>query len=349
MKRTQKQPHELSLLELLQEVESRTCTETIPADQQQSMEQVMIHILQACAKTREHLLPRQDIEEIRGQAHVKRALEAAAAGRHSILLVGPPGAGKARLARTVPSLLPTTSLPYPLREPPSSIGRNAFIGDQTMPGELILAHGGMLLLKDLDTFDLSLLTLLAQTVKTQVISLPSQEGGLVLPGQFLLVATVKPCPCGFSGDPVRACLCSVEEIARYRLRIQEVVRTCFDIEIEVPLTGEEILSTRPEESSARIRQRVEAAHEMQKGRHTGTTHLWVNADLGSADEVRYYCPLDSPGEQLLKAALRQLQLSPRQTLRVQGVARTIADLAGSPVIQAKHVAEAIQYVSRFIR
>ena len=152
MNRTQKQPHELSLLELLQEVQSRTRIETIPADQQQPLTQMMLTILQACAKTIERPLPGQDIREIRGQAHVKWALEMSAAGRHNILLVGPPGAGKALFARTVPSFLPTTSLPYPLREPPSSIGRNAFIGDPTMPGELTLAHGGVLLLKDLDTW-----------------------------------------------------------------------------------------------------------------------------------------------------------------------------------------------------
>ncbi len=349
MNTSEKQPHELSLLELLQEVESRTRTEALTADQQQAITQMTMNILQAYAKTIERPLSGQDIREIRGQTHVKRTLEVAAAGRHNILLVGPPGAGKALLARTVPSLLPTPSLPYPLREPPSNMSRNALIGDQTMPGELTLAHGGVLLLKDLDTFDLSFLSLLVRTVETQVISLPSQEGELVLPAQFLLIATVKPCPCGFWGDPVRVCLCSVEEIIRYRWRIREVVRTCFDIEIEVPLIGEEMPSSAPGESSAQIRQRVEVAREIQRERYAGATHLWVNADLGSADEVQQYCPLGVQGEQLLKAALRQLQLSPRQVLRVQAVARTIADLDESSAIQAYHLAEAIQYVSRFIR
>ncbi len=146
MKRIKKQPHELSLLELLQEARNRTSTEYISADQQHYITQMMIHILQANAKRMEHPFLAQDIQKIRGQAHVKRALEVSAAGQHNILLVGPSGAGKALLARTLPSLLPTTSLPYPFREPPSDIGRNAFLGDSATPGELTLAHGGVLFL-----------------------------------------------------------------------------------------------------------------------------------------------------------------------------------------------------------
>ena len=291
---------------------------------------------------RDSPLPVPDIQDIRGLAHVKRALEIAAAGGHNILLVGPPGTGKAYLARTLPSLLPTTSLPYPLREPPASIGRDTFLGDATTPGEVALAYGGVLLLRNLDAFDLSILTLLAQAVETQAISVPLQEGWAMLPVSFILAATLKPCPCGFAGDLARTCRCSMEEIVQYRLRIKEVVHTCFAIEIEVPLIGEKNLDPCPEESSARIRRSVEAARIMQQRRYTGTPRLRVNADLRSAEEVQRYCSLDAPGVELLTTALRQLHLSPQQVLRVQAVARTIADLAGSPVIPAIHLAEAIQ-------
>ncbi len=349
MNRIKKQPHELSLLELLQEVQNRTNTEDIAADQQQDIVQMLIHILQVYARRGEHPFLAQDIQKIRGQAHVKRALEVSAAGQHNILLVGPPGAGKALLARTLPSLLPTTSLPYSFREPPSDIGRNAFLGDSALPRELTLAHGGVLFLKDLDTFDLSLLTSLAQTVETQVTSVPLQEGYALFPAQFILEATIKPCPCGFSNDPAKECMCSAEEIAHYRQPFKETVRTCFALEIEVPLLVPEILSIYPEESSGEIRQRVEAARAIQRKRYVEEPHLRVNADLGSVDEVQQYCQIDSAGEQLLESALRQLNLTALQMLRLQTVARTIADLAGSPTITARHLAEAIQYLSRFAR
>jgi magnesium chelatase family protein len=348
MNRPRKRPPELSFLELLREVESRTRTEAIAADQQPALTQIALHLLQACAKTSERPLAGQDIQEIRGQAHTKRALEVAAAGRHNILLVGPPGAGKALLARTLPSLLPTASLPYPFREPPSSIGQNAFVGAPTAPGELTFAHGGVLFLKDLDTFDLSLLTSLVQAVETHVVPIPFREECVVLPAQFLLVATIKPCPCGFSGDSVTVCRCSVDEIEKFRQRYQEIVRTCFAIEIEVPRIGEEILSEHTEESSASMRQRVESARAIQQKRYAGETHLWVNADLRSADQVQHYCQIDAPGEELLKGAIRQLHLTSLEVLRVQGVARTIADLAESPLVAARYIAEAIQYLSRFV-
>jgi magnesium chelatase family protein len=349
MNKTHKQPHEPSLLELLRKVESRARTEAIAADQQQALMQITLRLLQAYAKTSEHLLPGQDIQEIRGQAHVKRALEIAAAGRHNILLVGPPGAGKALLARTLPSLLPATSQPYPFREPPSNIGQNAFVGTPAGPGELTLAQGGVLFLKDLDTFEQSLLTSLVQAVETHVVSIPFGEECVVLPAQFLFVATIKPCPCGFLGDSVTVCRCSVDEVEKFRLRYQEIIRTCFAIEIEVPRIGEEILRKHAEESSASMRQRVEAVGALQQRRYAGETHLWVNADLRSADQIQHYCQIDAPGKELLKGALRQLHLTPLQVLRVQAVARTIADLAESPIVTARDLAEAIQYLSRFVR
>lgn len=349
MARIKKQPQELSLLALLQEVQKRTNTEKLAADQRQHVIEMSLQILQAFASKMVSPSRVQDIQQIHGQAHVKRALEVAAAGRHNILLVGPPGAGKALLARTLPSLLPTVSLPHPLREPPAHIASNAFFGDTTLPGELLLAQGGVLLLKELAAFDLSLLTTFARIVETRTIAVPLQERYALLPTQFILEATIKPCPCGSSSDPAQKCFCSPEEIARYRQPLKEIVRTCFALEVEVSLIVPEILSTFPEESSGEIRQRVEAARAMQERRYTGQSHLQVNADLSTVDEVQRYCQIDAAGEQLLVSALRQLNLSVWQMLSLQAVARTIADLAASPTITARHLAEAIQYLSRFVR
>jgi magnesium chelatase family protein len=310
--------------------------------------QIMISILQTRAMTIEQPPPERDMCDIREQWHVKRALEVAAAGGHNILLVGPPGAGKAQLARTLVSLLPTTGLPYPLREPPSHIGKQAFVGEPSVLGELTLAHGGVLFLRDLDTFDLSLLAHLSQTIEKRVICVPLQEGCVISSAQFILVATVKPCPCGQSLDPVSTCLCSVEEIAQYRQRLKEVVRTCFAIEIEVPVIRKYCLIKHAEERSATIRQRVEMAREIQRKRYAQTMHLRVNAHLRSVDEVQQSCQMAEPAENLLKSAHRQLHLTPLEALRLQAVARTIADLADSPIITGKHFAEAIRYLSGLI-
>jgi magnesium chelatase family protein len=160
---------------------------------------------------------------------------------------------------------------------------------------------------------------------------------------------MKPCPCGLAGNPARPCRSSAQELAHYKQRIKEVIRSCFALQMDVPLLGEEILSHIPEESSATIRQRVEAAHAIQHRRYAQTTHLRVNADLRSVDEIQRYCQLDDAGEKLLKAALRQLHLTPLHVLRVQAVARTIADLADSPFIAIHHLAEALHYLSRLVR
>ena len=349
MTKTRHQFHTLSLEALLQQVRSLVSTTTIPPEQHQQLIQVISEILQACAQTTPSPLLGRDMQEIRGHSQVKRALEVAAAGGHPILLVGPVGAGKALLARTMPSLLPTTALPSLFREPSSCISWNDLVGDPTVAGTLSLTQGGVLFLKDLDTFDLPFLTSLAQATKTQVVSIPLQEGSVTLPAHFLLVATMKPCPCGWAGDPARTCRCSAEELVSYKQRFKEVLRSCFALQMDVPRLGEEILSHIPEESSATIRQRVEAARAIQHRRYTQTAHRQLNADLRLVDEIQQYCQLDDAGEKLLKAALRQLHLTPLHVLRVQAVARTIADLAGSPLIAVHHLAEALHYLSRLVR
>lgn len=344
MKRTTKQSHELSLMQLLQEVQHKMQTATLSVSQQQSLTEILLHIV---TETHIESFPRPDMQDIRGQAHVKRVLEVAAAGRHHILLVGPPGAGKAMLARTLPSLLPATGWLPPLRELDGTLREDALFGMSNISETLLLAQSGVLFLKELDTFAPSVLTLLTQTMETQYVS-SLEDGSILLPAMFLLVATINPCPCGYSGDPRRKCTCTEQAIIQYREPLKECVRTCFALEIEVPLIEEAITYPFPEESSASVRQRVEMARQCQQRRYVRVPHLWVNADLTLIDEVEHYCPLEADGKALLKEALHQLHLTPRQVVRVQTVARTIADLTASPTITARHLAEAIQYLSRFI-
>jgi magnesium chelatase family protein len=349
MTRTRHQIQILSQEALLQQIQSIVSTTTITPEQHQQLMQVISAILQACAQTTPLPLPTSDMQEIRGHNQVKRALEVAAAGGHPILLVGPAGAGKTLLARALLSLLPITALPSPFQEPSSNISWKDLVGDPTIPATLSLALDSVLFLKDLDTFDLPLLTSLAQTVETQVVSIPLQEGSVTLPAHFHLVATMKPCPCELAGNPARSCRCTAQELVSYRQRFKEVLRSCFALQMEVPRLGEEILSHIPEESSATIRQRVETARAIQHRRYAKTTHLRVNADLRSVEEIQQYCPLDDAGEKLLRSALRQLHLTPLHVLRVQAVARTIADLASSPLIAVHHLAEALHYLSRLVR
>jgi magnesium chelatase family protein len=338
--------HALSLTALLQQVRSIVRTTSILADQQQQIMQAVSEMLQACARTTHAPLPGRDIQEIRGQNYAKRALEVAAAGGHNILLIGPQGAGKTLLARTFPSLLPENAVPYPFRAPHASIDEKAFIGTAkpVSPGELTLAHEGVLFLEHLSSFELPLLAALRQAVEEHIVVLVQRKKSIYFPARFVLVATVEPCLCGFYADPEGRCMCSIETIAQYLQRTQAVIDACFDIQIEVKYGSEDALSTFPEENSASIRQRVEIARELQQRRFM-EAHFHINADLGPTDEIHRYCMMDKPGEKLLKTAQQQLHLSARQILRVQKVARTIADLAGSQFIAAHHIAESIQYQS----
>jgi len=338
--------HALSLTPLLQQIRGIVRTTSIPADQQQQIMQAVSEMLQACARTTRSPLPGRDIQEVRGQNYAKRALEVAAAGRHNILLTGPQGAGKTVLARTLPSLLPESGMPYPFRAPHASIDEKAFIGTAkpVSPGELTLAHEGVLFLENLSGFELPFLVALRQAVEEHVVVLVHGKKSIHFPAHFVLVATVEPCSCGFYGDSARRCMYAMEAIGQRLQRVQAVIDSCFDIQIEVKHVTEDMLSTLPEESSASIRQRVEIARAVQLRRFM-EAHFRVNADLGPIDEIQRYCMTDKPGEKLLKTAQQQLHLSARQILRVQKVARTIADLAGSPFIAANHIAESIQYQS----
>ncbi len=312
-----------------------------------------------------------DFKDVRGQEHVKRALEVAAAGGHNVLMSGSPGAGKTLMARAMNSILPPMSLDEAIevtkiysvsgqlpkdtpliRQRPfcaphhttSLAGLVGGGGGRIKPGMISLAHRGVLFLDELPEFGPKL-EVLRQPLEDRVVTLSRASGSVTFPASFMLVAAQNPCPCGWYGDPERACTCSPALITRYQRRISGPLLDRIDIHVEVPRVNYDKLSSeRQGEPSAAIRQRVCAARERQQARFQGT-RLLSNSDMGAA-EIRDYCPLDSAGQSLMKAAVRQLNLSARGYHRVLKLARTIADLAGSEQIAPAHLAEAIQYRPR---
>lgn len=286
--------------------------------------------------------PEQEMAQIHGQEAVKRALEVAAAGGHHLLLIGPPGAGKATLARTLPTLLPAAPAPRPLRAPHHSFSLREMVGkekgDNLLPGELTYAHGGVLLLEHLSAFAPRVLTAVRQAVQERTVGV----GQVCLPAHFYLVATMTPCPCGFFGDPLRECICSAQEVIRYQRRVRETLADCFDLTIEVPrVDADQLARERTGEPSQRIRERVERARAHQRCRFAGLSGA-CNADMGQM-AIERFCQPDGPARKLLTAAIQQLHLSIGETQRLLRVARSIADLAESEPIMANHIAEALQY------
>ncbi len=320
-----------------------------------------------------------DFAEIKGQEHVKRALEVAAAGGHNCLMAGPPGAGKTLLARSLPSILPTMTINEslevtkvysiagllpddtplvrhrPFRAPHHSISHAGLVGggNWPRPGEISLAHRGVLFLDELPEFGTRTLEGLRQPLEDRKISIARAAGTLTFPANFMFVAAMNPCPCGYYGDPTHGCTCSMQSISRYQKRISGPLLDRIDIHVEVPRVDvEKLTADRLGEPSEAIRARVETAREAQRARFASgpgvpgpATPLLCNADMGPT-EVRAVCNLDEAGRSLVKAAMQQLGMSARAFHRILKLARTIADLAGSERIETPHLAEAIQYRPR---
>jgi magnesium chelatase family protein len=312
-----------------------------------------------------------DFSEIRGQEHVKRALEIAAAGGHNVLMSGPPGSGKTMLARAMPSILPPMTIDEalevtkiysvrgllppetpllrerPFRSPHHGTSNAGLIGGGSWPrpGEVSLAHRGVLFLDELPEFMSSTLEMLRQPLEDRRVSVARASGTVTFPANFMLVAAMNPCPCGYFGDPVRECRCGSAQIQRYQKRISGPLLDRIDIHVEVPrVEYEKLAAKRSGETSAMIQGRVTEARRRQAARLT-TSDAMTNADMGARDLERFV-ELDPAGAAMMKNAVTQLSLSPRSYHRVLKLARTIADLEVSESVAAQHLAEALQYRPR---
>jgi len=312
-----------------------------------------------------------DLREVKGQEQIKRALEVAAAGGHNMLMVGPPGAGKTLLARSLPGILPQLSVdealdvtriysvsdklpdsrPFihtrPFRAPHHTISHAGLVGGGTwpQPGEISLAHMGVLFLDEIVEFGPHVLEVLRQPLEDKFVTISRAQGSLTFPANFQLIGAMNPCPCGYYGDAVKACTCSSSTITRYQKRLSGPLLDRIDIHVEVPRVNYEKLSDdRLGEPSEAVRARVEAARQMQRERF-GKSQTHHNADMGVA-AVRKFCGLSDEGSALIKVAMSQMQLTARAYHRVLKLARTIADLAGAAQIAPNHLAEALQYRAR---
>jgi magnesium chelatase family protein len=316
--------------------------------------------------------PLVDLAHIKGQEHARRALEVAAAGSHNILLGGPPGTGKTLLARSLPAILPRMTLDEalevtriysvagrlhehgslvrrrPFRAPHHTISPAGLVGGGAgwaKPGELSLAHRGVLFLDEMPELSQTVLEVMRQPLEDGVVSIGRSRGTVVFPARFMLVGAMNPCPCGYFGDTTRACTCHQQAVDRYQKRLSGPLLDRIDLHIEVPrVEYEKLAADTVAESSAMVRARVEAARSRQWERFTGG-QVASNAEMGIR-ELKLYCGLDAAGEALLKAAVQRLGLSARAYHRVLKVARTVADLAGAERIGPAHLAEAIQYQRR---
>lgn len=310
-----------------------------------------------------------DFADVKGQEHVKRALEIAAAGNHNVRLVGPPGVGKSLLAHAMPAILPRLTLQEalevtriysvadmlssdsplirerPFQSPHHTISQAGLVGGGTIPkpGAVSLSHRGVLFLDEANEYSTKTLEVLRQPIEDKVVTISRAKGTLTFPANFLLVLAHNPCPCGFFGDPTHACTCSPNMITRYQSKLSGPLLDRIDIHVDVPRVDyDKLMNAHQSESSITIRERIEKARERQQSRFEDYPKLFANADMG-AGEVQEFCEMHPDARQLLELSVRRMKLSARAYHRVLKLGRTIADLARSQQIEVQHIAEAIQY------